>query len=361
MQEQQGSTPRPGQRVPPPDDVPMERASSEQGGALTATEIRRDDDSAIPGTQGPREGAYHYARPQARRGMDSAGIVQALGWFSVGLGLAQLLAPRQMSRAIGAGDHPHMMRACGTRELASGIGILTQRRPATWLWSRVAGDALDLFLLGAAARSPHARRTRIGMVGAAVAGIAVLDLLTSMKAPEHQALGEEVEFEKTIVVNRSPEECYRYWRDLEGLPRFMHHLREVHVIDEKRSLWRAKGPLGFSIEWHSEITDDEPNEYIAWRSEAGSDIDTEGSVRFTPAPSGRGTLVYTHMRYRPPGGAAGYIVSKLFGDEPSQQIDEELRRFKWLLETGEIPTTVGQPAGQRGAWNRYVIRKGAAG
>lgn len=325
------------------------------------TALSRSDQSAIPHVPAPLYGAYHYT-PRRQEGSDGAArLVQALGWFSVGLGLAQLLAPRRMSRAVGVSERPHVMRACGARELASGIGILTQPKPTAWLWSRVAGDVLDLAMLGASARNHPGRRTRLGLVGAAVAGIAALDLMSSVKAPEHRALGSAMEFEKTIVVNRSPQECYRFWRDLEALPRFMRHLESVQVLDAQRSRWVAVGPLGFRAEWESELHADEADEYMAWRSLPGSEVDNQGSVRFERAPGGRGTLVHVWMRVQPPGGVGGALVAKLFGEDPSQQVDEDLRRFKWLIETGEIPTTVGQPSGPRGAWNRYVIRKGAAG
>ncbi|HEY4541052.1 MAG TPA: SRPBCC family protein [Noviherbaspirillum sp.] len=310
----------------------------------------------------PRPGVYHYTPAQTRD--KGARLVQALGWFSIGLGLAQLLAPRRMTQAVGADGRArgtHLMRALGAREVASGVGILTQRKPTGWLWSRVAGDAMDLALLGAAARSPDARRNRIGIATAAVAGIAALDLLTSMKAPEHRALGDAIEFEKTIIVNRSREACYRFWRDLEGLPRFMRHLESVTVLDEHRSYWKAKGPLGFTVEWESELSADEPEEFMAWRSISGSEVDNEGTVRFERAPGGRGTLIYVWMRYMPPGGVGGALLAKLFGESPEQQLDEDLRRFKWLIETGEIPTTVGQPSGVRGMWNRLALRKGAPG
>lgn len=337
-------------------DQPGSAMRSEPRAPLPASEPAADSRS-----NEYRPYAYHYGPSPYGRQDRLARLVQTLGWFSVGLGLAQLAAPRRLSQALGAGGRPNVVRAIGVRELASGVGILTQRRPSGWLWSRVAGDAMDLALLGAAARRSAAPRSRLGLAGAAVAGIAALDLLASLKSPEHEALGSAVEFEKTIVINRSPEECYRFWRDLEGLPRFMRHLESVQVIDERRSHWAAKGPLGYRVEWNSELYADEPGQFLGWRSVEDSEVDTEGSVRFEPAAGGRGTLANVWMRYRPPGGAAGAVAAKLFGAEPAQQIDEDLRRFKWLLETGEIPTTVGQPSGPRGLWNRYVVRRGAQG
>jgi uncharacterized membrane protein len=310
---------------------------------------------------------YHYrshGRPQASRAEQ---LAKALGWFGIGLGLAQLLAPRRVSRAIGVEERPGVMRAVGVREIASGAGILSQPRPANWLWARVAGDAMDLALLGNAARSPYNRRRRIGVAVAAVAGVAALDVLAGMNNQRRKQHGQgatasgELRLEKSIIVNRSPQECYRFWRDVESFPRFMSHVESVRTTDENRQHWTVKGPAGSHVEWDAEILADEPGELLAWRSLAGADVDNAGSVRFEAAPGGRGTIVRVALQYRPPAGAAGEMLAKLFGEEPSQQIDEDLRRFKWLIETGEIPTTVGQPSGARRALDRLLFRKGQPG
>jgi uncharacterized membrane protein len=292
-----------------------------------------------------------------------------LGWFSIGLGIAQLLAPRRVAQAAGVPDQGNLMRAVGVRELASGVGILARPRPANWLWSRVAGDAMDLAMLGMAARSTHTydQRRRGALATAAVAGVAVLDLLSSIdnaqreKRERGEDTGGVAEVHKSIAVNRSPEECYRFWHDFENFPNFMQHLKSVRLTGENRMRWKARGPAGLTVEWDAEIVADEPNRFLAWRSLQSADVDNAGSVRFEPAPGGRGTIVRVDLQYRPPGGAAGSMVARLFGEEPSQQIDDDLRRFKWLIETGEIPTTVGQPAGPRGAINRLLFRKGAPG
>lgn len=294
-------------------------------------------------------------------------LAKTLGWFSIGLGLAQVLAPQKMSRAVGIDQRPGLMQALGVREIASGVGILTQRQPAGWLWSRVAGDAMDLALLGAAARSPHSNRRLVSMATALVAGVAVLDVLSSMDNTRHQRaaspdkMGGEVRVEKSLIVNRTPDECYRFWHDFENFPRFMKHLESVRIIGDNRMRWKAKGPVGLPIEWDAELLGDEPGQYISWRSLEHADVANAGTVRFERAPGGRGTIVRVELYYRPPGGTTGSLVAKLFGEEPSQQIDEDLRRFKWLIETGEIPTTIGQPSGPRGMMNRLLFRKGAPG
>jgi uncharacterized membrane protein len=141
---------------------------------------------------------------------------------------------------------------------------------------------------------------------------------------------------RSITINRPPEEVYQFWRNFENLPRFMSHLEEVRVIDEKRSHWRARGPAGLRVEWDSEITEDRPSEKIAWRSLEGADVPNAGVVRFAPGPRGRGTEVKLDMRYSPPGGVIGAAIATLLGEEPSQQAQENLRNLKRVLETGEI-------------------------
>lgn len=158
--------------------------------------------------------------------------------------------------------------------------------------------------------------------------------------------GRGVKVEKSVTINRSAEELYSFWRNFQNLPRFMHHLEAVHVTGEKTSHWVAKAPAGTTVEWDAEIYNEKANELIAWRSLEGADVDNAGSVHFQPAPGGRGTQVKVAVKYDPPGGVLGATIAKLFGEEPSQQIQEDLRRFKQLMETGETPTTEGQPSGR---------------
>jgi len=152
---------------------------------------------------------------------------------------------------------------------------------------------------------------------------------------------------KSIAVNRPAEECYRFWRNVESFPSFMQHIDEVRVIDERRSHWCASALAGRRVEWDVEITDDQPNRLIAWRTAAGSQADNAGRVCFTPAPAGKGTMIEVDMEYRLPAGTAGAMAATLFGLEPAQQLEGDLRRFKQLVETGEITTTRGQAHGPR--------------
>jgi uncharacterized membrane protein len=156
-----------------------------------------------------------------------------------------------------------------------------------------------------------------------------------------------IHVEQALTIERTPWDLYEFWRNFTNLPQFMEHLESVTVIDDKRSHWVAKAPsiAGGKVEWDAEIINDEPNALIAWRSLENANVDNAGSVRFVPGPEGRGTEVRVVIDYIPPGGRFGSWVAKLFGEEPSQQIREDLRRFKRLMETGEIPTTQGQPRG----------------
>jgi len=154
-----------------------------------------------------------------------------------------------------------------------------------------------------------------------------------------------VKVEKSFTINRSAADLYRFWRNFENLPRFMNHLESIRVLSDRRSHWVACGPLGTHVEWDAEIINERPNELIAWRSLEGSDVDTAGSVHFLEAPGMRGTEVRVTLKYDPPGGKLGASLAKLFGEAPEQQIQEDLRRFKQVMEAGEIPTTQGQPTG----------------
>jgi uncharacterized membrane protein len=152
---------------------------------------------------------------------------------------------------------------------------------------------------------------------------------------------------RAVTINRPRSELYAYWRDLSHLPRFMENLRAIEVLDDKRSRWRIAAPGGMDIEFQSEITEDQTDELIAWRSVSGAEVRNSGRVRFHDAPGGRGTIVDATLAYDPPGGAVGRLVAKVFQREPAIQIRRDLKRFKQLMETGEIATTEPGPAAPR--------------
>lgn len=157
---------------------------------------------------------------------------------------------------------------------------------------------------------------------------------------------EGIEVERTMTVNRPRPEVYAFWRDFELLPSFMKHLESVKVIEDGRSHWLARGPFGMQVEWVAETVEDNPNERIAWHSLPGSDVENSGIVQFKDAPGGRGTEVRVRLTYHPPAGSASAAVAKLFGEEPSRQVLDDLRRFKQMIETGETATIDGQTSGR---------------
>ncbi len=149
-----------------------------------------------------------------------------------------------------------------------------------------------------------------------------------------------------ITVNRPRAAVYAFWRDFENLPRFMYHLESVQTTGEGRSHWRAKAPLGRSVEWDAQVTGETPDERIAWRSSEGASVEHAGEVRFRDAPGDRGTEVVVQLRYAAPGGRLGELAAKLVGEEPTQQVKDDLKRFKQVLETGEVVRSDGTPEGR---------------
>jgi uncharacterized membrane protein len=264
-----------------------------------------------------------------------------LGIFSLGLGAAAMFAPRQLANLIGVRYRPDIFYAGAAREIVIGIGLLAQRRKAPWLWSAAAGGVMDLSLLGAATTERGADTQRIQVAAGVVSGALVASVACALL---HSRDTRPVRVEKVVAIDRSPDELYRFWRQLENLPRFMRHLESVRQVGQNRSHWRAKGPAGTSVEWEAEIVDERPGELISWRSLPGADIENAGSVRFERAPGGRGTFVRVKMEYHPPGGFFGASVAKLLGEEPEIQVQRDLYRFKQVIETGQVTTTEGQSA-----------------
>jgi uncharacterized membrane protein len=160
--------------------------------------------------------------------------------------------------------------------------------------------------------------------------------------------GRGIHVEESVTLNWPIADVYRFWRNVENLPRFMAHLESVAVREEGISHWVAKGPAGITVEWDARIINDVENKVIGWQSLAGSTIATAGSVNFDE--TSHGTRVRVHLQYDPPGGKLGAAVAWVFGEEPHRQVREDLRRFKALVETGEIPTTQGQPSGRIKSW-----------
>ncbi len=264
-----------------------------------------------------------------------------LGFVSLALGVSQLAAPGRVAQLIGIDDRARarsVLRLLGLREIASGLAVLARPDSAGPLWARTLGDAMDLGLLGSAFTNGVQSRSRLALATTAVAGVAALDAYSAARLSRSELVQKAVEpihVVRSITINRPPETVYHFWRDLENLPRFMAHLESVSEEGET-SLWRAKGPLGTAIEWRAELTLDQENERIAWRSLEGASVPNRGAVCFKPAPAGRGTILIVELKYEPPGGALTGALAKLFGEEPGQQIAGDLRRLKQVLETGSV-------------------------
>jgi uncharacterized membrane protein len=318
----------------------IERTSTVNNGAI-GTALSAD---ARP----RRETTKRYQRlADADRGTGGESLADFLGLFSIGLGLAEALLPGVMARVIGI-DHEdqrnrNVLRLMGLREISHGVAILSKQQPEKAVWSRVAGDALDLALLGRALANPENDRARTLFATANVLAVAALDVTCARqlsRQPETEAnAGADagiIQTKRSITIGRPVQEVYAYWRDFENLPRFMRHLEVVRVIDDRRSHWVAKAPAGKTVEWDAEITADEPNELIAWRSVEGSDVHNAGTVRFAPAPGGRGTELRVELEYDPPFGKLGSKVAMLFREEPGQQVQDDLRHLKQVMEIGEI-------------------------
>lgn len=237
--------------------------------------------------------------PYPRSGAER--LATGLGWLSIGLGIAEIIAPETLARLIGV-------------------------RPTTKTNKAVRAAA------------------------AAMLGVAALDLIVGRRLRGDARRGSStmskprgIQVSRAIRIPRPPEEVYRFWRSLENLPRFMDHLTSIRELDDRHSRWKAKAPANLTVEWTAEIVTDIPNERIAWRSLPGADVPNAGAVRFTPAAGGDETEVQVELRYDPPAGALGAAVARLFGEEPHQQIEEDLRRLRQIMDAAARANPAGAP------------------
>jgi uncharacterized membrane protein len=277
-------------------------------------------------------------------------LATGLGMFSVALGLAEVAAPDFVARLVGARPSDrtrNVLRSYGAREIAAGVAILRQPDNPKWLWTRVGGDAVDLASLGGVLGSDDASHGRTLFATASVLGVTALDLLCATQLSARAGTGttisrrgQGVAIRHAVTVNRAIEEVYAFWHKFENFPRFMAHIESI-TVNGRRSHWVAKAPAGMKVEWDAEIVEDRENEVIAWRSVEGSDVQHSGSVRFVRASGARGTEIRVEFTYTPPGGTFGRTIAKLFGEEPDQQVRDDLRRFKQLVETGEVSVSDG--------------------
>ena len=297
-------------------------------------------------------------------GRSTSLLVRGLGLASAALGVPMLARTDEVAALVGVDDDASsrpVIQAVGVRELVAAVLLLVG--PQRSVWVRVAGDGLDLALLGSAlADRSGERERRVRAATAVVAVLTAVDLYAAVRAGRDQhgpGRPGPLRLQATITVDKSPEEAYAFWRDLANLPRFMGHLESVTPSSDggNRSHWVAKAPLGRSVSWDAEITSEEPGQRLAWRSLPGSRIDNSGTVHFNTAPGDRGTEVKVVLHYDVPGGRLGRAVAKLFGEEPVQQVRDDLRRFKQVMETGDIVRSDGLPLGTRA--NRQPVQRPA--
>jgi len=271
-------------------------------------------------------------------------LARNLGWFSIGLGATEILAPGLIARISGAPDSKlsrTVIRTFGGREIAQGVAILSSMpRPAGWMWGRVAGDLLDIgsVAVGMLSKGGNVPRGVIAMTS--LVGVTAIDQYCadklSSKTPTTGSTREgSIRITQSIIVGRSPEEVYGFWRTFENLPRFMNHLESVKQTSDGHTHWKTRGPGGTSVEWDAEITADEPNRRISWRSLPGSAVANSGTVWFQRATGERGSLIRVEMEYRPPFGKLGAVAASLFRESPKQQMYDDLRAMKQVLEVGE--------------------------
>jgi uncharacterized membrane protein len=266
-------------------------------------------------------------------------LATGLGWFSIGLGLAKIATPNLVADLIGVRDDNKtrkVLRCYGVRELAAGSGILSQSNPSGWLWARVAGDVLDISSLCKAMIADDDDRGKGIATAAALIGVTLADVYCAKqlsngtdRSQSHTTAVNSIT--ASIIIARDRNEVYEFWRDFEHLPQIFDRLESVRKLGDRRSHWKLALPMGRSLEWDAEITDDQPNSRIAWRS-LSSSAPHSGEVRFERATGNRGTKVKVEIR--PEG--VGTSLGKLFGLVPEQHVKIALHNLKQLLEVGEI-------------------------
>jgi uncharacterized membrane protein len=273
--------------------------------------------------------------PRSETMPDGAPLSRGLGWFSVALGLSELILPKTLARTVGVEPRASTrwtLRAMGVRELLAGLGVLMQPRRPLPLWARVAGDAIDLAMLGVSLTSRKHESPRLAGALAAVAGVTALDILAARRTQRRfEEANRPVIF--SVTINKSPAEVYAFYRKLSQLPLFMDWLALVREADAKYSHWVAKLPLGGTISWDAKITEDRPGEVIAWQSVQGSLINNRGRVTFTRTPGRNMTEVRVEMQLGFLGTRPSASVAKFF---TRAQIKADLLRLKQVLETGEV-------------------------
>lgn len=295
--------------------------------------------------------------------IDATTVAEALGWLSIGFGVAHLVAPRAVSKFFGIKDRDALMRLAGMRNLVTGIGILSRPDARGWMWSRVAGDLVDLAMLGTVLEPRGKDHGGLRPAALMVGGILAADYLCahqlSSSSDGTMAKSRLYEARESIVINRPRDEIFEFWRNFENLPTVMSDLERVRVIDERRSHWVIKSAVKSALEWDAEIVHEEPGRLIEWRSVEEADVEHFGRVSFSDLPENRGTLVEVYLRYKPPGGALGQALADLVGDNPQKKLRHDLRNFRQHMEQGEFGAGEQPPEKMRGeAWRADASHHG---
>jgi uncharacterized membrane protein len=242
----------------------------------------------------------------------------------------------------GDDDQQNVMRVVGAREIASGVAILAQAKPTPGLWLRVGGDIMDLALLRSAMESPQAAKDRVTAATLVVLGITAADVISGAmmtaepNAPYEAMQARNLEVAAAVTVQAPVTKVFALWEGFQGLPRFMSDAASVQITGEGKSRWTMPGPAGTTMEWDVAITDSRPNEQIAWSTAEGSPLSAQGTVRFRSASGNRGTQVIFTAQVHVPGEELGKKIAHPIVEALRLKIGSDLRRFKQLIELGEI-------------------------
>jgi uncharacterized membrane protein len=252
-----------------------------------------------------------------------------------------------------SGAEPPVLRPARAQLRRQGSPFrLTPARAVGW-----AAAGAGLAALFAPQRLGRAGERNVTLL-AFVAAVAAFDVAISTRKPTRSLTGSAshpYEFlEQSTIIDKPPSECYAFWHDLKNLPRFMPMLESVEDLGSGKSRWVLNGPGGVHLEWDAQMTRDEPGRLIGWRSLPNSHLAHAGVVRFEPAPGDRGTVVRVVAHYQPLMTSSGKQFARFLHSNPDARVREDLRRFKQLLETGEVATTAGQPSGPRSLLGRAI-------
>ena len=281
-----------------------------------------------------------------------------LGQLSLALGLAEVVAPRAIARALGTRERPLLVRtAYGSREIVAGVGLLASDAPRRWVWARVAGDALDLATLAAALGAPKARRGPILLAAASVAAVTALDVRTALAldaqqddggsswagATETGASEAAHQIEASVCVDRPPAEVYRAWRDPLTVARMVEPYLEADAQSPDVARLRLRGPAGQAARWSWDVPEerapaDGAGGFMRFRTLEGATVRSEGTATLKPTSDGRATHLTLHAQFQTPLGATADEVWSLGGTVPQAAAQDVLGRFKSLVESGQAPT-----------------------